>query len=224
MDGDLQDPPEVIPELLERWREGFEVVYTIRRQRKEGTLKRFAYASFYRLLQRIADIPIPLDSGDFSLLDRKIVDLMTSLPERNRFLRGLRAWAGHRQTAVEYERAARLAGQSKYSVAQLFRLALDGIFSFSEAPLRFTRNAGLLITTGSIAVGVFTLFKRLILYEVVPGFATLAILVLFFGGVQLVTVGILGEYVGRIYAEVKGRPLYVVRSLEGIEARAENET
>jgi len=220
MDGDLQDPPELIPDLVAAWREGYEVVYTVRRQRKESLSKRLAYATFYRLLRRIADVDMPLDSGDFSLMDRRVVDLLVSLPERNRFLRGLRSWLGFRQTAVEYDRPGRFAGEPKYTTAQLFKLAANGIFAFSEAPLRITRNAGLAITLFSGLLGAWTLFKRVILYEVVPGFATLAILVLFFGGVQLVTVGILGEYIARIYTEVKGRPLYVVRETEGIERPA----
>ena len=219
MDGDLQDPPELIPTLVERWQEGYEVVYTVRNQRKEGLAKRFAYATFYRLLQRITDIDIPLDSGDFCLMDRRAVDLLVRLPERNRFLRGLRSWLGFRQVAVEYDRPARFAGEPKYTAAQLVTLAANGIFSFSEAPLRLTRNAGLVITIGSALIAAWTLFKRLILYEVVPGFATLAILVLFFGGVQLITVGILGEYIARIYSEVKGRPLYIVKATEGVEVR-----
>jgi dolichol-phosphate mannosyltransferase len=219
MDGDLQDPPELIPTLVERWQEGYEVVYTVRNQRKEGLAKRFAYATFYRLLQRITDIDIPLDSGDFCLMDRRAVDLLVRLPERNRFLRGLRSWLGFRQVAVEYDRPARFAGEPKYTAAQLVNLAANGIFSFSEAPLRLTRNAGLVITIGSALIAAWTLLKRLILYEVVPGFATLAILVLFFGGVQLITVGILGEYIARIYSEVKGRPLYIVQATEGVEVR-----
>lgn len=217
MDGDLQDPPEVIPALLERWQQGDEVVYAVRKTRKEGAVKRGAYLAFYRLLQRLADTDIPLDSGDFSLMDRRVVDALVQLPERNRFIRGLRAWVGFRQSSHEYDREARFAGEPKYDFRRLLKLAFDGIFAFSETPLRLATLAGLTVTGGAALLAIWTLVKRLIGYEVVPGFATLAILVLFFGGVQLVTIGILGEYIARIYTEVKGRPRYVVRALEGIE-------
>lgn len=221
MDADLQDPPELLPELIARWREGYQVVYTVRQERKEGLVMRVAYAAFYRLLRRIADVDLPVDSGDFALMDRAVVEMLTSLPERNRYVRGLRSWVGFRQTAVEYERAARAGGRPKYTTRRLVRLAFDGIFSFSEAPLQLARNAGLVITCGSALLGLWTLIKRLILYEVVPGFATLALLVLFFGGVQLVSIGILGEYVARIYTEVKARHRYVIRSLEGVDPTPE---
>jgi dolichol-phosphate mannosyltransferase len=221
MDGDLQDPPEVLPGLVERWREGYEVVYAVRKQRKEGAAKRVAYAAFYRLLQRLSDTEIPLDSGDFSLLDRRVVDMLVSLPERNRFVRGLRAWVGFRQTSYEYEREARFAGEPKYDLRRLSGLALDGILAFSRAPLRLATILGLSISGIGAVLATWTLIKRLVGYEVVPGFATLAILVLFFGGVQLVTIGILGEYIARIYTEVKARPRYVIRELEGVEPSSE---
>jgi dolichol-phosphate mannosyltransferase len=222
MDGDLQDPPEILPKLIERWKEGYEVVYAVRRRSvEEPFLKRVAYASFYRLLRRIAEVEIPLDSGDFALMDRRVVDMLRSMPERNRYVRGLRAWVGFRQIGVEYERASRSAGETKYNWRGLLRLAYDGIFSFSEAPLRLTRDIGFIITLFAGLLGLWTLVKRLLLYEVVPGFATLAILVLFFGGVQLLTVGVLGEYIARIYTEVKARPRYVLRELRGVEPTRE---
>lgn len=217
MDGDLQDPPEVLPGLIDRWRDGYEVVYAVRRARKEGLLKRAAYAGFYRLVRRIANFDIPLDSGDFSLMDRRVVELLQNLPERNRFVRGLRAWAGFRQTGFEYERGVRHAGHPKYDFRGLVRLASDGIFAFSEAPLRVAMNLGIVITTAGALLALWTLFKRLVQYEVVPGFATITILILFFGGVQLVTIGILGEYIGRIYTEVKARPKYVIRRGYGLD-------
>lgn len=216
MDGDLQDPPEVIPALVKRWREGFDVVYAVRRNRKENALKRTAYLAFYRLLQRMANTDIPLDSGDFSLMDRRVLLRLVELPERSRFIRGLRAWVGFRQIAHEYDRESRFAGEPKYSFRKLLRLGLDGIFSFSEMPLRFATLAGVTVTGGAAVLALWTLFKRLIGYQVVPGFATIAILVLFFGGVQLMTIGILGEYIARIYTEVKGRPRYVIRELDGL--------
>ncbi len=220
MDGDLQDPPEGIPELLARWHQGYEVVYAVRKDRKEGIFKRMAYRSFYRILGYASMTEIPLDSGDFSLMDRSVVDVLVGLPERNRFVRGLRAWVGFRQTSWEYERDARFAGAPKYRIRTLLSLALDGIFAFSEAPLRILTVAGLLTTGTATLLGGWTLIKRAVGYEVVPGFATLAILVLFFGGVQLLTMGILGEYVGRIFTEVKGRPQYIVREFVGFASDA----
>lgn len=218
MDGDLQDPPEVLPRLIEQWEKGFDVVYAVRRNRKEGVLDRFAYAAFYRLIARMSKTPLPLDSGDFALIDRKVVDLMVQMPERNRYLRGLRSWLGFNQTGVEYDRSARFAGDSKYDLRALMGLASDGIFSFSEIPLKLAMRLGVAITSLASVIAVWTLVKRLIGYDVVPGFATLAILVLFFGGVQLVSIGILGEYIARIYTEVKGRPQYVVREAWGGDA------
>jgi dolichol-phosphate mannosyltransferase len=215
MDGDLQDPPDVLPRLIERWREGYDVVYAVRRERKESLPLRIAYHLFYRLLRRMAPIELPLDAGDFSLMDRRVVDQIVRLPERNRYVRGLRAWVGFRHTGIEYERAPRFAGKPKYTLPRLFALAYDGIFAFSDAPVRLTRDVGLVITAGAVMLAVWTLFKYIIHHEVVPGFATITLLVLFFGGVQLITVGVLGEYIARIYTEVKSRPLYVVRSLEG---------
>jgi dolichol-phosphate mannosyltransferase len=221
MDGDLQDPPELIPQLVKCWREGFDVVYAVRTERKESLPHRTAYAAFYRLLGAISDIEMPLDSGDFALMDQRVADHLASLPERNRYVRGLRAWLGFRQTGVLYVREARFAGESKYTLGRRFRAASDAIFAFSDAPLRMMRQLGLAITAVSALLGGWTLLKRLVGYEVVPGFATLALLVLFFGGVQLVTVGLLGEYIARIYAEVKGRPRYVIRELDGVEPCAE---
>jgi len=220
MDADLQDPPEVLPRLIERLREGYDVVFAVRRQRKENALMRAAYHVFYRMLRRMARVELPLDAGDFSLMSRRVVDEMVRMPERNRYVRGLRAWVGFRQTGVPYERAERYAGSPKYTLSRLFQLAYDGIFAFSDVPVRLARDLGLLVTTSAALLALWTLGKRLLGYEVVPGFATITLLVIFFGGVQLVTVGILGEYIARIYTEVKGRPLYVVRSREGFGAEA----
>jgi polyisoprenyl-phosphate glycosyltransferase len=217
MDGDLQDPPEVIGDLVEKWREGFEVVYAIRRKRKESVFKRAMYRIFYSVQARLANIPIPMDSGDFALLDRRIVDILNRLPERSRFLRGLRAWAGLRQTGIEYERASRFAGRPKYTFTRLMRLALDGLFSFSGFPLRLVSLIGattsLLSVTG---VGV-VLYFRLFTDRSIPGWAATVIPVLVLGGVQLLALGILGEYVLRIFEEVKGRPVYLVDRRIGFE-------
>jgi glycosyltransferase involved in cell wall biosynthesis len=215
MDGDLQDPPEVLPTLIERWEKGYDVVYAVRRNRKEGVLDRFAYTTFYRLIARLSDTSLPLDSGDFALMDRKVVDLIVQMPERSRYIRGLRSWLGFNQIGVEYDRSARYAGRSKYDLRSLLALASDGIVSFSDIPLKLAMRLGLAITGLASVIAMWTLVKRLVGYDVVPGFATLALLVLFFGGVQLVTIGILGEYIARIYTEVKGRPQYVVRRTWG---------
>lgn len=218
MDGDLQDPPEVLPEMLGLWRQGHEVVYAVRRTRQESMLKRTAYRVFYRLLRRISQTDVPLDSGDFSLMDRRVVDLLNQLPERNRFVRGLRAWVGFRQVGFEYDRPGRFAGEAKYDLRGLVKLARDGIFAFSDAPLRVAFNLGLAITGFAAVLALWTLAKRIFGIGVVPGFATITMLVLFFGGVQLLSIGILGEYIGRIYTEVKGRPRYVVRAFHAGDA------
>jgi glycosyltransferase involved in cell wall biosynthesis len=216
MDGDLQDPPEVIAEMVRRWHEGYEVVYAVRRQRKEGLLKRLAYAAFYRLLHTVAYLKIPLDSGDFSLLDRRVVAVLREMPERNKFLRGLRTWAGFRQTSLPYERDARYAGHTKYSFAKLLRLAFDGIVSYSYVPLRLSYAFGLLVSGSSFALAVVYLGQRLFSQKYIPqGFTTIAILILFLGGVQLLSLGLVGEYIGRIYDEVKRRPEFVERELIG---------
>jgi len=225
MDADLQDPPEELGRFLEKWREGYDVVYAIRRKRKEGLLKRLCYWSFYRLMARLVPFEMPLDSGDFCVLDRRLVEVLKHMPERNRFVRGMRAWAGFRQAGIAYERHQRVAGVTKYSARKLLRLAMDGIFSFSTAPLTLVAYLGLLISTASAFGVVFTLLQRIfagwfrkIGLEPVPGFATIVIAILFLGGVQLLCIGILGEYIGRIYEEVKRRPLWIVRDSCGIES------
>ncbi|MDJ0929066.1 MAG: glycosyltransferase family 2 protein [Gammaproteobacteria bacterium] len=220
IDADLQDPPEVIPEMLKLWRDGYEVVYGVRTRRKEGILKRAAYASFYRLYKLLANIDMPLDSGDFALLDRRVVDVLNGLPEKNRFLRGLRTWAGFRQTGYTYERAARAAGEPKYSFRALMRLAFDGIFNFSTTPLTLIFVAGAIISGLAAIAALVYLAARVWGFSVfgqspedVPGFTTLILTILFFSGVQLISVGILGEYLGRIYQETKMRPTYVIKEL-----------
>ena len=218
MDADLQDPPEVIKDLLARWEEGFDVVYAIRRHRKESVPKRFAYALFYRLLHRVAAVDIPLDAGDFCLMDRRVVDQLNALPERNRFLRGLRTWVGFRQTGIEYERQVRHAGSTQYGFWKLVRLAVDGLVSFSYIPLRVASSVGFVVSLGSLMVGLYYLILRLAGHREPAGFAGIIISVLFLGGVQLITIGIMGEYVGRIFDEVKDRPVYIVSEMEGIES------
>jgi len=217
MDADLQDPPEVIPELLDRWHEGYDVVYAIRRHRKEPLAKRLAYALFYRLLHRVAAVEVPLDAGDFCLMDRRVVEQLNALPERNRFVRGLRTWVGFRQTGVEYERQARQGGRSQYSFWKLVRLAVDGLVSFSYVPLRVASTLGFVVSLGSLLAGLYYLALRLAGHREPAGFAGIIISVLFLGGMQLVTIGIMGEYVGRIFDEVKHRPIYIVSEKEGFE-------
>ena len=222
LDADLQDPPEVILQMIDKWREGFDVVYGVRFKRKEGIFKRFCYASFYRLYSLLANTEVQPDSGDFALLDRRVVDLINSLPEKNRFVRGLRAWTGFRQTGLVYERAARAGGKTKYPFHKLMKLAFDGIFDFSTAPLTIIFITGLIISLTSALVallytiariGDFTIFGRS--PGDVPGFTTLILAILFFSGVQLISVGILGEYLGRVYQEAKMRPTYVVKEVRG---------
>jgi dolichol-phosphate mannosyltransferase len=213
MDADLQDPPEVLPQFIAQWRAGHDVVYAIREQRKEGWLKRAAYAAFYRLLQRVANIEIPLDAGDFCIMDRRVVDLLVGMPERNRFVRGIRSWVGLDQVGLAYERHARHAGRPKFTLTRLIYLALDGLVSFSYVPLRVITMLGLSVSILSIVLALFYAVKKLTVGLNPPGFATLIVAIFFLAGMQLITIGVIGEYVGRIFEEVKRRPLYIVRQV-----------
>jgi dolichol-phosphate mannosyltransferase len=222
LDADLQDPPEVIANFLARWREGFEVVYGVRKRRKESRWKRIGYNVFYRLLAAISPTDMPLDAGDFCLMDRRVVDLLIAMPEQNRFVRGLRAWVGFQQTGIEYERAARAAGRPQYHLRELIRLATDGIFSFSTLPLRLATRAGFVISSLALLGAVFTFVQRIFAdwfarfgLGPVPGFATIVIGIFFLGGIQLISLGIIGEYIGRIYDEVRHRPLWITREALG---------
>ena len=218
IDSDLQDPPEVLPEFFEKWKEGYDVVYGVRKKRKENVFKRGAYWTFYRLFKSVAKLEnAALDSGDFAVLDRKVVLALRDLPERSRFLRGLRSWVGYRQYGLAYEREARFAGTSKYSFRKLLRLALDGFFSFSYVPLRFATFLGLFVALAAFLGILIILYLRLT-YGVIgiPGFSTTLIGILFFGAVQLISLGILGEYIGRIYDEVRHRPLYLIKESAGL--------
>jgi dolichol-phosphate mannosyltransferase len=211
MDGDLQDPPEIIGELLAKWRDNYQVVYCVRTDRKECLILRAAYALFYRILRSVSYLEIPLDTGDFCLLDRKIVDHLRSMKEHNQFIRGLRTWVGYRQTGVPYGRAARAGGKSKYSLRRLLALAYDGVISFSFAPLKVVINLGMAISFVSFLGVCFLVIDKLFFGIPLVGWTSLAVLILFMGGIQLLTVGIIGEYLGRIFDEVKGRPLYIVK-------------
>ena len=211
MDGDLQHPPELIPELLGKWREGFEVVYTIREYDEgEGFFKKATSSFFYSIINSLAQIRIPANAADFRLYDRKVVEGLKSLRERNRFLRGLSAWVGFRQTGVNYRAARRLAGTSKYSVRKMIRFAIDGITSFSIFPLKLSIYLGFVVSLLSFLYLIYVLYVRLIAGRGVPGWASTTIAMLFLGGVQLIAIGILGEYIGRIYEEIKARPPYIV--------------
>ena len=215
MDADLQDPPEVLPQFIAKWREGHDVVYAVREKRKESWLMRICYAMFYRLLRRVADIDIPLDAGDFCVMDRRVVDLLKSMPERGRFIRGIRSWVGLNQIGLPFERQARHAGTTKYSVGRLMLLALDGLISFSFVPLRIITLLGLSVSFLSMMMAVFFFVKKLLYGLNPPGFAALITSIFFLAGIQLITLGVIGEYVGRIFEEAKRRPMYVLRRVSG---------
>lgn len=216
IDADLQDPPEVVVEMIALWRSGYQVVYGTRTDRPgESAFKLITARAFYRLLNKLSDIPIPLDTGDFRLMDRKVVDVLKTMPERDRFVRGLVSWVGFRQVALPYRRAERFAGESKYPLKKMIRFATDGILSFSTKPLQLAMGMGLL-TSGIALIGIIrTLAVRLLTENWVPGWADIMVTVLFLGGVQLLCIGILGEYIGRIYSQVQNRPLYVVQDKIG---------
>lgn len=214
MDGDLQDPPELIADMLALWEQGHEVVYAVRRRRREHVLKRFAYASFYRLLGTVAELPIPADSGDFGLMDRKVVDALARMPERRRFVRGLRAYAGFRQIGLPYDRPARPAGRTKYKLADLIRLATDGLVGFGGEPLRLVTRLGVVVALAAAMMTAWVVADALGHRTAPRGWASLVVVVLFMGSIQLLSLGIMGEYVRRIFDEVKARPTYVVGRFE----------
>ncbi len=213
MDADLQDPPEVVPELLAKWQEGYEVVYAVRAHREGETAFKLLTASlFYRLIARMTDVNIPMDTGDFRLLDRKVVNVLNKMRERHRFLRGMSVWVGFKQTGVEYNRAARYAGETKYPFKKMFKFAWDAITSFSYLPLQVATYLGFILAGLSIlAIPVVAIMRMTGSQSAFAGQATTLVAVLFLGGVQLISLGILGEYVGRLYDEARGRPLYIVR-------------
>ncbi len=217
LDADLQDPPELIPEMVEKWQQGYQVVYAQRIQRrKESWFKRFTAYLFYRLLKRLADVDIPTDTGDFCLMDRQVVDVLNAMPERNRYLRGLRAWIGFQQTSVRFERDPRFAGEVKYTFGKSLALAVNGLVSFSRVPLRLSTYIGLLAAAIAVLMALLVLYWRLFLpHSPLTGFTIILVAIFFLGAVQLVSIGILGEYIGRIYEEVKGRPLYTLAEVGG---------
>jgi polyisoprenyl-phosphate glycosyltransferase len=212
IDADLQDPPELIPELFKKKQEGYEVVYARRKTRAgESQLKLWTAKWFYRILSRLTQIPIPLDTGDFRIIDRKVVEALKQMPERHKFLRGQIAWIGYRQTFIEYDREERFSGKSTYSWNKMIRFALDGITAFSDVPLRLVTYFGFIVSLIAFLVGLYALYAKFITRDIVPGWASLMISILFIGGVQMIAIGIIGEYISRLQADVRQRPLYVIK-------------
>ncbi|MEH2140052.1 glycosyltransferase family 2 protein [Nostoc sp.] len=226
LDADLQDPPELIPDMIEKWRQGYQVIYAQRTQRlKEGWFKRFTAYFFYRILKKLADVEIPTDTGDFCLMDRQIVDILNSMPERTRYIRGLRSWVGFQQTAIQFERNPRFAGEVKYTFRKSLALAINGLVSFSIVPLRLSTYLGLVAAAVAIFMALLVLYWRLFLpHSPLTGFTIILMAIFFLGSVQLVSVGILGEYIGRIYEEVKARPLYTLAEVAGFYSKSSNST
>ncbi len=221
MDADLQDPPELVPQMARLWREGNEVVYAIRQDRQGETwFKRTACRVFYRFLGKLSPTDIPTDVGDFRLVDRNVVDAVKALRESGRYLRGMFSWVGFRQTGVPYARPGRFAGKTKYSLRKLMRLALDGILSFSNVPLRLALSFGFFVAIFAVLFGLLAIVLKVAVGYDPPGWASLVVVVSFLGGVQLMVMGIIGEYLGRIYEDVRNRPLYIVSRLHGIEPPA----
>jgi glycosyltransferase involved in cell wall biosynthesis len=222
IDADLQDPPEVILQMVDKWKEGYEVVYGKRLQREGETFfKKLTAKMFYRFLDSMTDVKLPVDVGDFRLIDRKVCDAMKCLPERSRYVRGLVSWVGFKQTSVEYRREKRFAGETKYPLKKMLKLAGDGIFSFSYKPLKLATFAGMLVSAGSFIYLIVVLIQKLVKNNVASGWASSMAVSLLFNGVMLIVIGIMGEYVGRIYEEVKARPLYIVGELVGFQKRDE---
>ncbi|PKU23524.1 glycosyltransferase family 2 protein [Telmatospirillum siberiense] len=222
MDADLQHPPELIPQFLEKWREGYDVVYAIRRQRTgQSLLSRAQAKAFYWLFDKLSDVPLPREVGDFRLLDRKVVDVINAMPERTRFMKGIFAWVGFRQVGIPYEQEERLYGESKWGMMKLMSFAFDGLVAFSDYPLRIWAVVGSVISGFAFLYIVIRLIKTLVYGIDVPGYESIIVIMLFLGGVQLITLGIIGHYLGRVFNEVKGRPLFIIRSRIGLGDDAE---
>jgi glycosyltransferase involved in cell wall biosynthesis len=213
MDGDLQDPPELIPDLVDLWKDGHDVVYAVRRRRRETVVKRIAYKAFYRLLGAISELPIPLDTGDFCLMDRRVVDEVNRLPEQARFIRGLRSFVGFHQTALSYDRPARSAGRPKYTVRKLLLLAIDGLVSFSSYPLRMVTYLGIASATLSFGLGIWVMNDAIANHSAPQGWASTLVVVLFMGSIQLLSLGVVGEYIRLIFIETKRRPSHIVAEI-----------
>lgn len=220
LDGDLQHPPEVIPEMIDRWRDGFDIVYGVMTSRESETkFKRYSSDLFYRLLDKLVDIPMTANAGDFRLADRAVVDVLRGMPERNRYLRGMFSWVGFRQVGVEYACAPRHAGKSSYTLSKMLRLGLDAVVGFSVVPLRVVLSLGLFASMISLLVGLSSVVTRIAGLYTVPGWTTVVVVTTFLGGIQLIVLGLMGEYIGRIYDEVKQRPLYLLAGSVGLAQR-----
>lgn len=226
IDADLQDPPELIPEMMEKMKLGFDVVYAKRRKRQgETLLKKWTAKVFYRFLQRMTSVEIPVDTGDFRIISRRILKVLRNMPEQEKFLRGQISWAGFKQTYIEYDRDERAGGKTGYTYRKMFRFALDGITSFSNVPLKMATLAGFLVSGMAFIIALYALYSRFISKDYVPGWTSLILSVLFLGGVQLICIGIIGEYISRISANIRRRPLYIIRdsNCKEVTALAEEE-
>jgi dolichol-phosphate mannosyltransferase len=210
LDGDLQDPPELVHDFLKAMDEGFDVVYGVRKKRKESAIKKFSYWAYYRLMNSISKIDLPLDSGDFGMISRKALNYLNAMPEQNRYIRGMRTWIGFKQKGIEYERSARFAGETKYSWKKLFELAYSGIFNFSSFPVKFITRMGVLTMLIASAYFIYVLIDKIYFDNVPQGFTALIFSIIMFSGVQLISLGIIGEYVLRIYQQSQGRPLFII--------------
>lgn len=212
LDGDLQDPPELLETFYSKLNEGYDVVYAIRKKRKEGLVKRLSYYLYYRLLGNISYINLPVDSGDFCLMSRRVVDIINKMPEESRYIRGMRSWVGFKQVGIEYDRDERAAGKTKYDIKMLFKLAYNGIFNFSEIPIKFITRLGMISILVSMGYLALVLFKKFFSDQVPTGFTALIVAIVLFSGVQLISIGIIGEYVLRIFFQVKQRPIFLLKS------------
>jgi glycosyltransferase involved in cell wall biosynthesis len=219
LDGDLQDPPEVIPDLVKRWEDGYEVVFAVKEKRKESAFKRAMFKAFYLLLGKLSSVEIPPNAGNFSLMDRSVVDAVNAMPEHHRYISGLRAYAGGRQTGVVFERAARHAGEPRQSPRKLLRMGFDALFAFSEVPLRLATLAGFVVSGIAFIVLLRVLWARLVSGTAIEGWASVMTSVLFIGGIQLIAIGVIGEYIGRIYNESKRRPAWIVAHSRNLAPR-----
>ncbi|MES2566578.1 MAG: glycosyltransferase family 2 protein [Bacteroidota bacterium] len=225
MDDDLQDPPEFIPQLIRKWEEGYDIVYAIKTNRKEGALKRLGYKLFYKILSKLSDIKIPQDSGDFCIMSKHIVTILNNMSERDRFVRGLRAWVGHKQIGIECDRGKRYSGEPAYTLSKMIKLSLDGVLSFSNKPLKLTSWFGFIMSFFAFIGIILTTLQKIVTYyypdnalAVWPGMSSILLSILLIGGVQLISIGILGEYIGRIFNEVKQRPLFLIKETVGIDS------
>ncbi len=224
LDADLQDPPELIPDLVAKWREGNDMVIAVRRDRRgDSFLKRLSANLFYRAIGRMSDVPIPANAGDYRIMDRQVIDALKAMPERNRFMKGIFAWVGFKQASIVFDRPARVAGSSKWSFWKLWNFALDGIFSFSTLPLRIWTYFGAIIAVFALGYAVLIAVRTLVLGVDVPGYASIMVILLFFSGLNMIGLGIIGEYLGRVFIEVKHRPLYLVRDTIGFDRSARTE-